>query len=37
LRLIPPDKAWWDSADDPAIRVIIVEPDDAEIGRARTA
>ena len=26
-----PDKAWWDSADDPAIRLIIVEPDDAEI------
>jgi general stress protein 26 len=26
-----PDKAWWDSADDPAVRVIIVEPDDAEI------
>ena len=25
------DKAWWDSADDPVIRVIIVEPDDAEI------
>ena len=26
-----PDKAWWDSAEDPAVRVIIVEPDDAEI------
>ena len=26
-----PDKAWWDSADDPAVRVIVVEPDDAEI------
>jgi general stress protein 26 len=25
------DKAWWDSADDPAIRLIAVEPDDAEI------
>lgn len=25
------DKAWWDSPDDPAIRVITVEPDDAEL------
>jgi general stress protein 26 len=25
------DEAWWDSADDPAIRVIAVEPDDAEL------
>jgi len=25
------DKAWWDSAGDPAIRVIEVEPDDAEL------
>ena len=25
------DKAWWDSADDPAVRVIVVEPEDAEI------
>ena len=23
-------KAWWDSADDPAIRIIRVEPEDAE-------
>ena len=26
-----PDKAWWDSADDPAIRLITVEPGDAEL------
>ena len=25
------DKAWWDSADDPSIRVITVTPDDAEL------
>ena len=25
------DKAWWDSADDPAIRLITVEPGDAEL------
>jgi general stress protein 26 len=25
------DEAWWDSADDPAIRVIAVEPADAEL------
>ena len=25
------DKAWWDSAEDPAIRLITVEPGDAEI------
>ena len=26
-----PDKAWWGLADDPAIRVIVVEAEDAEI------
>ncbi len=25
------DRAWWESADDPAIRVVAVEPEDAEI------
>ncbi len=25
------DEAWWDSADDPAIRVITVDPADAEL------
>lgn len=25
-----PAKAWWDSADDPNIRVLKVTPDDAE-------
>jgi general stress protein 26 len=25
------DEAWWDSADDPSIRLLTVEPDDAEI------
>jgi general stress protein 26 len=25
------DEAWWDSADDPNIRVIAVEPEDAEL------
>jgi general stress protein 26 len=25
------DAAWWDSADDPAIRLIVVEPEDAEL------
>ncbi len=25
------DKAWWDSEDDPAIRLLSVKPDDAEI------
>lgn len=25
------DKAWWDSETDPAIRLITVEPDDAEL------
>jgi len=25
------DKAWWDSADDPSIRVITVTPEDAEL------
>lgn len=25
------DEAWWDSADDPSIRVISVDPDDAEL------
>jgi general stress protein 26 len=25
------DRAWWDSADDPAIRLIAVEPEDAEL------
>ena len=24
-----PAKAWWDSADDPSIRVLKVDPDDA--------
>lgn len=27
----PFDKAWWDSPDDPDIRLIKVSPDDAEI------
>ncbi len=27
----PMAKAWWDSADDPAIRLITVKPDDAEL------
>jgi general stress protein 26 len=26
-----PDKAWWDSADDPSIRLISVEPEDGEL------
>jgi general stress protein 26 len=26
----PAAKAWWESADDPAIRVLKVEPDDAQ-------
>jgi general stress protein 26 len=25
------DNAWWDSADDPAVRVIAFEPEDAEL------
>jgi len=25
------NKAWWDSEDDPAIRLLTIEPDDAEI------
>ncbi len=25
------DKAWWDSAEDPSIRLIAVEPGDAEL------
>jgi general stress protein 26 len=25
------DKAWWDTADDPSIRLIVFEPEDAEI------
>jgi general stress protein 26 len=25
-----PAKAWWDSADDPNIRVLKITPDDAE-------
>lgn len=25
------DKAWWDSADDPSIRVVAVTPEDAEV------
>ena len=25
------DKAWWDSAEDPSIRLITVEPGDAEL------
>jgi general stress protein 26 len=25
------DKAWWDGPDDPSIRVIAVEPEDAEL------
>jgi general stress protein 26 len=25
------DEAWWDSADDPSIRVLTVVPDDAEL------
>lgn len=25
------DKAWWDSEDDPSIRVIEVDPEDAEL------
>lgn len=25
------DKAWWDSSDDPAIRVIQIEPTEAEL------
>jgi general stress protein 26 len=25
------DRAWWDDADDPAIRLIAVEPEDAEL------
>jgi len=27
----PVDKAWWDSPDDPSIRVITVTPEDAEL------
>lgn len=27
----PAAKAWWGSADDPAIRVVKVEPDEAEL------
>ena len=27
----PADKAWWDSADDPSVRLISFEPDDAEL------
>ena len=30
-----PAKAWWDSADDPNIRVLKVTPDDAEFGTRR--
>lgn len=26
-----PDKAWWDSAEDPSIRIITVTPEDAEL------
>lgn len=25
------DRAWWDDADDPAIRLITVDPEDAEL------
>ena len=25
------DEAWWDSADDPSIRLLSVDPDDAEL------
>ncbi len=25
------DEAWWDSAEDPSIRLLTVEPDDAEL------
>lgn len=25
------DEAWWDSADDPGIRLLTVDPDDAEL------
>jgi general stress protein 26 len=25
------DEAWWDSADDPSIRLLTVDPDDAEL------
>ena len=35
------DRAWWESADDPAIRLIAFSPEDAELwgglGRLRTA
>jgi general stress protein 26 len=27
------DRAWWDDAEDPAIRLIAVEPEDAELWR----
>jgi general stress protein 26 len=26
-----PDRAWWDDADDPAIRLISFDPEDAEL------
>ena len=36
-----PDRAWWETADDPAIRLIAFRPEDAELwgglGRMRTA
>ncbi len=36
-----PDRAWWKTADDPAIRLIVFRPEDAELwgglGRLRTA
>ncbi|MCO5147250.1 MAG: pyridoxamine 5'-phosphate oxidase family protein [Aquamicrobium sp.] len=36
-----PDRAWWETADDPAIRLIVFHPADAELwgglGRLRTA
>lgn len=35
------DKAWWETPDDPAIRLIVFRPEDAELwgglGRLRTA
>ena len=30
-----PAKAWWDSADDPNIRVLKVSPEDADSGIRR--
>lgn len=36
-----PDRAWWETPDDPAIRLIVFRPEDAELwgglGRLRTA